>query len=419
MLFAAVGALLTLFAYIAPTYTSVLNCRDLNLRALSEITCGEAGCNSDRLSTDWQVGDRVYVVDTETRFVLGVATPAQDTFGGFAPLDYSDISFLARFRQPTSFNTEDGEVWRLYSRSEKSLEIMVGYAVKAPWKAIETPVALFASVDAALKQEADKIAGRLSSPKTSVPPSRDVISVDGFQAVDSGTHKVIEQGPWLPVFLPEGVPVPSPGLRFYLSGSKLCFAQTDRDGRLLATSLDEIGDLWRILCLSALGFMASGAAGHVLARRFPPPPPRTPSLSGALHDGEGQNVEFKRGLSENENRAGGQEDEVLKSVAAFANTNDGVIFLGIDDAGHVIGVSPDSKQRDRLELKLRELIKNRIRPSPPVQITFEDLRGLMVARIEVACGGAPPYMMGGVIYIRRGSSDVQAQPEDVRWLLAG
>lgn len=397
-------------AYIAPAYSSVLSCRDFNLRALSEITCGLAGCASGPFSADWQVGDRVYVVDTETRFVLGVATPAQDTSGGFAPLDYSDTNFLARFRQPTSYNTLDGEVWRLYSRSEKNLEVIVGYAVKAPWKAIETPASLFPGVDAALKHEADKIAGSLSSPKTSVPPSRDVISVDGFQAVDSSTHQVIEQGPWLPVFLPEGVPMPSRGLRFYLSGTKLCFARTDREGRLLATSLAEIGDLWRILCLCALGFMASGAAGRVLARWFPPPPPGTPSLNVALHDGEGQNVEFKRGLSEN---------EVLKSVAAFANTNDGVIFLGIDDTGHVIGLGLDYKQKDRLELKVRELVKNSIRPSPPVQITFEDLRGLVVARIDVAWGGVPPYMMGGVIYIRRGSSDVQAQPEDVRWLLIG
>ena len=55
----------------------------------------------------------------------------------------------------------------------------------------------------------------------------------------------------------------------------------------------------------------------------------------------------------------------------------------------------------------------RIKPAPPVQITFEDVRGLIIAKIAVAHGEAPLYMMGGIIYLRRGSSDVQAQPEDV------
>jgi hypothetical protein len=35
----------------------------------------------------------------------------------------------------------------------------------------------------------------------------------------------------------------------------------------------------------------------------------------------------------------------------------------------------------------------------------------------VAQGEAPAYLMGGVIYIRCGSSDVQAQPEDLNTLI--
>ena len=94
-----------------------------------------------------------------------------------------------------------------------------------------------------------------------------------------------------------------------------------------------------------------------------------------------------------------------------------MIFIGIDDAGHVIGLGLDLTQRDRLERKIRQLVRNRIRPTPPFGVSFEDVRGLLVTKITVARGEVPAYMMGGVIYVRYGSADVQAQPEDLRRLI--
>jgi ATP-dependent DNA helicase RecG len=140
---------------------------------------------------------------------------------------------------------------------------------------------------------------------------------------------------------------------------------------------------------------------------------RVPNLEESLRGGESQNVEFKRGLSDDETRSGNVEEEVLKSIVAFANTNDGVIYIGVDDAGHVKGMALDFTHKDHMERKVRQLIRTRIRPTPPIQITFEDFRGLVIAKISVGRGDAPPYMIGGTIYIRHGSSDVQAQPEEV------
>ena len=62
-------------------------------------------------------------------------------------------------------------------------------------------------------------------------------------------------------------------------------------------------------------------------------------------------------------------------------------------------------------------MRNRIRPTPPFQIAFEDVRGLLIVKIIVARGEAPVYMMNGVIYLRDGSSDVQARPEDLNRLV--
>jgi len=294
---------------------------------------------------------------------------------------------------------------------------MVGCTVKAPSKAAELPESLMGELDAALQRDADKIARGLLVPRTSLRPSRSGLSVDGFQVVDPNTKQVVEQGPWLPVFLPNGVPLPTPGFTFYVSDGSLYAAETENRGSVLATSFIELGSLWQLAWSCAAGLFL-GAIAWALSRRFlrnyfAVTGMKVPNVEEALRAGEGQEVEFKRGLSDDENRTGSVEDELLKSVAAFANRNDGAIFVGIDDAGHIKGLRLDFTQKNRLEQKIHQLVRARIKPAPPVQITFEELRGLVIARIAVAKGDSPPYMIGGVIYVRDGSTDVQAQPEEV------
>ncbi len=142
-----------------------------------------------------------------------------------------------------------------------------------------------------------------------------------------------------------------------------------------------------------------------------------PTVEEALRTGEGQRVEFKRGLSDVETKTGSVKTELLKSIAAFVNTNDGVILIGVDDAGHVKGLDLEFKQKDRLERKIHQLARTRIKPTPPVQVVFEEIRGMIIAKISVARGEAALYMTDGVVYLRQGSADVQAQPDDLTRLV--
>src|ERR1019366_8520276 len=114
---------------------------------------------------------------------------------------------------------------------------------KAPSKAIATPDALIAEVDAALLREVDKIAGSLSEPAATVRLSRSGFSADGYQVVDQNTKEVVEQGPWVPAFLPGAVPLPAQGIQFYFYEGGFYVAQTDTNGRLLATSFVQLGGL--------------------------------------------------------------------------------------------------------------------------------------------------------------------------------
>jgi hypothetical protein len=367
-----------------------------------------------------------YLVDTKTSYFITTPTVTAEHPAHFTPLDYSDASFIEGFRKPTSYNTPDGAVWRLFSRlldtDNKKLEVFIGYEEESPSKMIGTLTAEIGEVDTRLKQEADKIAECFSNHKSATCGGRTVLAADGFQIVDANTMQVIDRGPWLPSFLPKDTQLPAPGRRLFIYEGDLYVVQTDSDGRLLATSLVPVGSLWLLTCSCAFSFLITSVLADSFSHKFlrgyfALRGTQIPTLEKALQNGESQSVEFKRGLSHDHAKAGHVEDELLKSIAAFANTNDGAIFIGIDDSGRIGGLELDFKQKDRLEQKIGQLVRNRIKPTPPFEVTFEDVRGFAIAKISVARGEAPVYMMGGVIYIRYGSSDVQAQPEDLSRLI--
>ena len=49
----------------------------------------------------------------------------------------------------------------------------------------------------------------------------------------------------------------------------------------------------------------------------------------------------------------------------------------------------------RLERKVHQLVRNRIKPTAPIQFAFEDVRRVTIAKISVARGEAPVSMIGG------------------------
>jgi len=79
--------------------------------------------------------------------------------------------------------------------------------------------------------------------------------------------------------------------------------------------------------------------------------------------------------------------------------------------GHVKGLDLDFKRKDALERRIHQLARTRIKPAPPVEVVFEEIRGM--TRISVARGEKPLYTLDNVVYLRRGSSDVQAQPDEI------
>ena len=110
---------------------------------------------------------------------------------------------------------------------------------------------------------------------------------------------------------------------------------------------------------------------------------------------------------------------MLQTVTAFANSGDGTIFIGIEDQGQLKGITvPGPKEKDRFSQRIYQLVRQHIKPTPWIQVDFIDVGGFSICRIFVPRGEEPLHYLSGVIYVRFGPTDIKAQPEIVKRLLA-
>ena len=96
---------------------------------------------------------------------------------------------------------------------------------------------------------------------------------------------------------------------------------------------------------------------------------------------------------------GGNLYAIIADVCAFANTNGGTIYVGIDPSqkGKPTGVSSSSASVS----KLRREISNRISPPLKVQVDAQVTQGVSVIRVLVPRGDDPPYAVDdNKIYVR-------------------
>jgi hypothetical protein len=132
------------------------------------------------------------------------------------------------------------------------------------------------------------------------------------------------------------------------------------------------------------------------------------TLKYLLESGEGPYIEFKHHFQKGR--------EFLESVAAFANTNGGRIFVGVDDNGNVIDIKGSC---ENLINSIQESIKDGIEPSlTNVNVKSAEIDGKTFVIIEIAEGDDKPYMLmdGGIIYIRAGATDKRARRIDLERL---
>ncbi|MBW3095275.1 putative DNA binding domain-containing protein [Bifidobacterium sp. 64T4] len=117
---------------------------------------------------------------------------------------------------------------------------------------------------------------------------------------------------------------------------------------------------------------------------------------------EGLNVEFKREWS----------DSAKRTLVAFANTDGGTLYVGIDDDGNAVGVrNPDECMR-----QVTQAVSNAVRPDLTsfLSIDREDMDGIEVVVVHVQRGTKRPYYLTdkGIrpagVYIRSGAASIPA-----------
>ncbi|MDO5297760.1 MAG: putative DNA binding domain-containing protein [bacterium] len=105
-------------------------------------------------------------------------------------------------------------------------------------------------------------------------------------------------------------------------------------------------------------------------------------------------------------------DDIKYTVVAFANTEGGKIYIGIDDAGQTVGVA----DADAVMLRVNNMIRDAVLPDVTVFTRCESAvsDGKNIIIVTVYRGSARPYYLAGKgvrpegVYVRQGSASVPA-----------
>ena len=123
---------------------------------------------------------------------------------------------------------------------------------------------------------------------------------------------------------------------------------------------------------------------------------------------ETENIEFKTQFTE----------DIYKEIIAFANTDGGVIYIGIDDDGNAVGL----KNVDETYTRITNGIRDAIAPDVTMFIKYT-IQENKVVRISVGEGSYKPYYLKSKglkptgVYVRQGTSAAQASPDQIRAMI--
>ncbi len=123
---------------------------------------------------------------------------------------------------------------------------------------------------------------------------------------------------------------------------------------------------------------------------------------------ETETIEFKSQFTE----------EIYKEVIAFANTDGGIIYVGIDNNGTAVGLTDVDKEYTRITNGIRDAIMPDV--TIFVRFTIQDNK---VVRITVSEGTNKPYYLKekglkpSDVFMHQGTSSVPASPEQIRQMI--
>lgn len=184
-----------------------------------------------------------------------------------------------------------------------------------------------------------------------------------------------------------------------------------------------------IALLLPLGVSILFIAGYGTAAAYIQRPVRS-TVADLLAAGESGSVEFKS--TARVNLRTGEKDErmehvIAKTVAAFLNSDGGVLLIGVDDEGTPLGLDRDlatlkAPDLDRYELWLRDLITTSLGTTAAslVTVDFADVgqdTARTVCRVQMSASPSAVYLRRGKntppeMWVRTGNSTRQLTVDD-------
>ena len=152
------------------------------------------------------------------------------------------------------------------------------------------------------------------------------------------------------------------------------------------------------------------------------------SIEELIYEGESSNLEFKSSLKWDYNESKVNtvlERVVLKTIAAFNNTDGGSLFIGVDDDGNILGLDRDydtlrKQDKDGFDLYLRDKITSKYGiefATKNIKLIFHEIDEMEVCEVEVLKGEKPLYLevkdkngqKDEKFYVRRGNASVEIE----------
>lgn len=124
------------------------------------------------------------------------------------------------------------------------------------------------------------------------------------------------------------------------------------------------------------------------------------TVEDLIKEGESDGLEFKSSLRWDIKQGEINkklEEVIVKTVSAFANSQGGVLLIGVDDDGQIIGIEHDyvslgNADRDKFELHLRNLLNQQFGPlfvSHRISISFHNMDEKDVCMVEIQATKEP------------------------------
>lgn len=140
-----------------------------------------------------------------------------------------------------------------------------------------------------------------------------------------------------------------------------------------------------------------------------------------LAGGERETVEFKPFASDS-----GKQREIVRTAVAFANTNGGRIYVGVDDAGAPEGRSGLKKFQsaddqigfDTVAARLKKLIHDNVKPVPQAAYYVREIAGEPVCIAEIPAGTFVYSTHDNEILVRKGSTNRRPEAVELQALFA-